>query len=726
MTQGVTSSVSSKPSPQTAVTNLQVPTFSSASRPPALRTGRLLCAMCAVAYPLYWATNHFQPVPYFDPLAPRVVVSLACLLLLGATYVSAYARKHFASALVGLVYVITTHIFALLIANDLDQQLVIGTLVVLAGFIATATYTISTRRQLVAYVGYSGALAVVAVTAVKAPHFAPTIFLLSVSVVLAMAFVSVDSHMGTLGRLVHSERLLRSDVEEREASEARLRRSEARANALLDAIPDVLLRLSRGGRIVDVRNDEASLLGGQLRECLGAPLDRFLGAGSTRIAEAVASALESGKIGQVDSEVTVDGERHKLEIRVVPSSPEECLALARDVTQEREVDARLRVAERLASLGTLASGVAHEINNPLSYVVANVDYVLEALEKLPEAQLEPIGGDDLLQALREIREGGRRIGTIVASLKHQARQDDAQAAPADANEAVESALRILDNQLRYKTRVELALGRIPNALVHPQRLVQVVVNLLANALDAFPERSSDQNVVRVETRAERDGLVLEVKDNGTGIPESVRGRIFDPFFTTKAPGVGTGLGLYLCHQYVMAVGGTIDVESREGQGTTFRVKLLAAHGMRQGDVDPVATPLAPSRILVVDDEPLVARSIARMLRGHELVMAGDGEAALWECLSRDFDLILCDVMMPRMDGSAFYESLKDHRPKLAARVVFMTGGAFTPGTRAFLDRVPNARIEKPIQAHRLFDAARRQLATAQEQEPSRPEAHAVA
>src|SRR5262249_51133314 len=155
--------------------------------------------------------------------------------------------------------------------------------------------------------------------------------------------------------------------------------------------------------------------------------------------------------------------------------------------------------------------------------------------------------------------------------------DDTLAMPADVNEAIEAALRILDNQLRYKTRVEIVLGRIPLAIAHPQRLVQVVVNLLAHTIDAFPPRSSDPNVVRVVTRLPEDGenVVAEVEDNGVGIPDSVRDRIFDPFFTTKAPGVGTGLGLYLCHQFVTAAGGTIDVVSREGHGATFRVFLPA-------------------------------------------------------------------------------------------------------------------------------------------------------
>jgi CheY-like chemotaxis protein/anti-sigma regulatory factor (Ser/Thr protein kinase) len=238
----------------------------------------------------------------------------------------------------------------------------------------------------------------------------------------------------------------------------------------------------------------------------------------------------------------------------------------------------------------------------------------------------------------------------------------------------------------------------------------VVVNLLTNALDAFPQRSSDQNLIRIATRPTRDAVQIEVQDNGLGIPEAARERIFDPFFTTKAPGVGTGLGLYLCHQYVAAAGGSIDFETREHEGTTFRVTLPLAHTHRALSIEPVAPTLPPSRILIIDDDALVARSLARMLRGHELVLASDGESALWECLSRDFDLILCDLMMPRLDGAGFYTALRDHRPRLAARVVFMTGGAFTSDTRAFLDGVPNPCLEKPIPVAQLFEAARRQMA----------------
>jgi signal transduction histidine kinase/ActR/RegA family two-component response regulator len=685
-----------------------------------LATARVLCGITVVVYPLYWVLNRSQKNPFFDPLLLRAFITAAAAAALVGTYSSPRARRWLSAILITIVYAITLHIFALLVLNGLDPILVVGTEVVLAGFIASATYTIATHGQLVAYIASVTALSLGSVVAVPHPLFDPATFLLSIGVVLSMAFVSVGSHLSMLARLVESDQKLRADIEERAASEIRLRQSEARAHALLNAVPDALVRLAKGGIVLDVRNDDAGPFSERLGSYLGRPLDDLLLASPQTIAEAVHVTLESGGVAKVSAEAISVVGSHQVEVRVVRTSPNECLALVRDVTQEKQVETRLRVAERLASLGTLASGVAHEINNPLSYVIANVDYVVDALERLPKGQLEPVGGDELVQALREIREGGRRIGSIVSSLKSQGRDDDTLATPADVNEGVEAALRILDNQLRYKTRVEIALGRIPLAVVHPQRLVQVVVNLLANAIDAFPERSSDQNLVRIVTRLDdaTDSVVIEVEDNGTGIPDSVQGRIFDPFFTTKAPGVGTGLGLYLCHQFVTAVGGSIDVETREGHGATFRVHLPAVEGSYAALADPMAAPFPPSRILIIDDEPLVARSLARMLRGHDIVIAGDGEAALWECLARDFDLVLCDVMMPRMDGPAFYQALREHRPAFATRIVFMTGGAFTAATRAFLDGVPNVHVEKPILAHRLFDAARRQLAASEARRPS--------
>jgi CheY-like chemotaxis protein len=274
-------------------------------------------------------------------------------------------------------------------------------------------------------------------------------------------------------------------------------------------------------------------------------------------------------------------------------------------------------------------------------------------------------------------------------------------------QAIDAALRMLESHLRYRATVEVTLGEVPPVLANSQRLVQVVVNLLNNALESLPERGSSENLIRITTALAPSGQVaLEVSDSGGGIPDSVRDRIFDPFFTTKGHGSGTGLGLYLCHQFVTSFGGTIDVTATSKSGTTLRVLLNVAAQAESARASPPPAPLPRSRILVVDDEPLVARAIQRSLRDHDLVVAGDGERALDLCRRGSFDLILCDMMMPRMDGAAFHEALAAHRPELVGRVVFMTGGAFTEAARRFLDTVDAPRLDKPVDAEKLLTVAR--------------------
>jgi signal transduction histidine kinase/ActR/RegA family two-component response regulator len=541
------------------------------------------------------------------------------------------------------------------------------------------------------------------------PQLDVLLLCVSIGVLFVAAFAVFGRSRGALTGSKNGEPRASGEPDAREHAEVGVTKGEAHANALLDAVPDVLVSLSRDGVVLAVRNDEASPLGNELRPHIGHTLGALFGEDEAKIAPAIANAFATGQVSRIATEVRTESRCRKIEIRIARACDDECLAIVRDITQERETEARSRITDRLVSLGTLASGVAHEINNPLSYVVANVDFVADGLSRLDPALLAAAGGTELRDALEEIREGGRRIASIVESLRYHARQDDDHAAPSDANVAVEAALRILDNQLRYRTRVELALGKVPLCLVHEGRLVQVLVNMLSNALDAFPHRSSDQNLIRIASRCSDDSVVIEIRDNGMGIPKAARERIFDPFFTTKAPGVGTGLGLYLCHQYLASAGGRLDFETSDGGGTTFRVTLPLAESGRAQNLESLAPSLPASRILVVDDDALVARSLARMLRGHELVLSSDGESALWECLSRDFDLILCDLMMPRLDGAGFFAALRDHRPRLASRVVFMTGGAFTSETRAFLESVANPCMEKPIVASRLFETAHRQM-----------------
>jgi CheY-like chemotaxis protein len=240
------------------------------------------------------------------------------------------------------------------------------------------------------------------------------------------------------------------------------------------------------------------------------------------------------------------------------------------------------------------------------------------------------------------------------------------------------------------------------------------LNLLINAAQAIPEGEPALHVVRASIGMHPDGRVrVEVADDGAGIPPEVRARIFDPFFTTKPVGVGTGLGLSICHGIVAGLGGEIAVEGEPGKGTVFRVLLPAAPAAVEAEPTPLPpVPLRRARVLVVDDEPLVRRAVQRILSPpHEVETRANGREALAALEGEGgFDLVLCDLMMPEMSGMELHGLLAEREPALASRFVFLTGGAFTPGARDFLSRVPNARVEKPFEPAALRELVLRILA----------------
>jgi PAS domain S-box-containing protein len=247
------------------------------------------------------------------------------------------------------------------------------------------------------------------------------------------------------------------------------------------------------------------------------------------------------------------------------------VATIRDVTERKRLEMQLRLADRMASVGTLAAGVAHEINNPLAYVSSNVSYLREQLAR---GSFSPEDLADLREAAAEALEGTGRVRTIVQDLRTFSRSDEEHLGPVEVHPVLEGALRLVRNELRHRARLVRELEPVPTILGSAVRLGQVLVNLLVNALQSFPERPATDNRIRLSTRAlEQPGWVaVEVEDNGSGMSPEVQRRIFDPFFTTK-PGVGTGLGLAICHTIVEAMGGRIEVRSAPGEGSTFRLLL---------------------------------------------------------------------------------------------------------------------------------------------------------
>ncbi len=381
--------------------------------------------------------------------------------------------------------------------------------------------------------------------------------------------------------------------------------------------------------------------------------------------------------------------------------------------QERE---RMRIelihTQKLESIGTLAAGVAHEISNPLAYIATNLEYIGARLDRVDE----PAVVRELRRATREAMLGADRVRRIVGDLTRFARRDHGPPKPVDVRSVLDTAISMAWNEIRHRARLVRDYGALALVLADEDRLVQVFLNLILNAAQAIEEGRPEKNEIRLRSLLDGDRLAIEVQDTGSGIPPDELARVFDPFFTTKPVGAGTGLGLSICNTIVTGLGGAIEVQSAPGQGSTFRVVLPVHREVAVRSETPRRTLEAArrARILLVDDEPFFVSAMCRVLEEeHEVV----GTTSAREALSRlseeaaaAFDLILCDLMMSDMSGIELHGELVRRSPELARRVVFMTGGAFTPRARAFLQAVPNRCVEKPLDLETIDDLIREQAA----------------
>ena len=400
-------------------------------------------------------------------------------------------------------------------------------------------------------------------------------------------------------------------------------------------------------------------------------------------------------------------------VRGVDGEITEVIAVAIDITDRvrteaalKQSEARLIEADRLASLGTLAAGVAHEINNPLSYVLLNLDLVVRELGASVLGAEATVPCGELVMRLREARLGVDRVRLIVQDLKAFSRVDTERRGPVDVHRVLDQTIELASNEIRHRARIVRAFDDVPQVEANASRLGQVFLNLILNAGQAIAEGDALHNQIVVSTSVDAQGrVVVAVSDSGAGIPEDILARVFEPFFTTKPSGVGTGLGLSICHGIVTSLGGEITVESRAGQGSTFRVLLPAVPLERPPAsfwperVPSIPPPRAPrGRILVVDDEPVLAAALGRSLEPEfQVEVLGNGRAAL-ERLRRDppFDAVLCDLIMPELTGMDLYDALKETDPDLVERIIFMTGGTFTRRARDFLASIPNPALDKPF------------------------------
>lgn len=404
------------------------------------------------------------------------------------------------------------------------------------------------------------------------------------------------------------------------------------------------------------------------------------------------------------------------------------LSVLRDATERRQMQAQLLLADRMASVGRLAAGVAHEINNPMAYVTANLGFASDNLKRLgeelrgrspdvsAETTLARFGArlHEICDALDEARQGTLRVRQIVRDLRTFSR-DEEERRPVDVRRVLESAINVAWNEIRQRARLVKLYSDVPRVLATEARLGQVFLNLLLNAVQAIPETSPESNEIRVSTRVEtNDRVVIEIRDTGIGIEPDLLPRIFDPFFTTKPSGVGTGLGLAIVHGIVTSLGGEISIDTEVGHGSTFRVSLPASESLGTG-VTGAHAQVVPAtrrmRLLVIDDEPLVLRAVKRLLESEqEITTATGGREALALLVGGErFDVIFCDLMMPEMNGMDLHAELVRRIPEQAAQMVFLTGGAYTAAARDFLDKGKFPLLEKPVEVATLRELLHKRM-----------------
>jgi two-component system cell cycle sensor histidine kinase/response regulator CckA len=467
---------------------------------------------------------------------------------------------------------------------------------------------------------------------------------------------------------------------------ARDRHDQQDFEKVLETIPDAILIVGKSGHVRYVNRGALMLFDRQRSDFVG----ELLG---FSIADDVASELTIVRRGSL----------RLCEIRVVPIAWRDesaLLASLRDVTDQRRMEAQLVVSDRMVSMGTLAAGVAHEINNPLASVMANLDLALEEVEQL--APHTTATGSELLDELLDARDAAERVRLIVRDLKAFSRPESGDLGPVDLHRAIETTVRMVWNEIRHRARLVKDYGVIPPVLANEPRLGQVLLNLLVNAAQAIPEGRLRENEIRISTATDERGRVtVTVADTGTGMTTEVQKQVFTTFFTTKPVGKGTGLGLAISKRIMSAFGGDLTFESEVGKGTRFVVTLEAATAepmLVEGTHVLATTTKQRARVLAVDDEKSVTDVLKRTLsREHDVTVANSAAVAMKLLTDgHEFDVFLCDLHMPQGTGMELYADAVAFDPAVASRFIFMTGGAFTPSTHAFIERTGAPVLEKPF------------------------------
>ncbi|MDJ0764198.1 MAG: ATP-binding protein [Myxococcota bacterium] len=516
--------------------------------------------------------------------------------------------------------------------------------------------------------------------------------------------------------------------EELQRSQEALEALQTKYVDLYDLAPVGYITVDAQGLIQEANLTAATLLGLSRGSLCGRPLTRFILPEAQDIHYSYRKKLfETGNPQACELwMVRKDGTRLLMRLEATLGTDTNtgaavCRATLSDVTERRTLEAAVAQMNRLSSMGLLAAGLAHEINNPLTYMLysletlakrirkltKDVDRCRGVLSKLPEITeipwdsveaIDPTAFDDLAQYVDAALSGAHQIKETAKGLSFFSRVDEARPTTVEINQAVEHAISMTSNETKYRATVIKDFGNVPPIAAAKGKLAQVFLNLIINAALAIDEGAAKQNQIRIRTWAQGNDAFAEVTDTGRGIPANHLERIFDPLFTAKMPGHDIGFGLAISHRIVTELGGEIRAESVQGEGSRFVVRLPISEAtpasIPHRRVDPST---ARGRILIVEDEETVRTVLEEILTMHNTVLVASGEEGQ-AVIEQDaaFDIVLCDLMMPRMTGMDFHAWLVEHHPTLAKKTVFITGGVFTPRASAYLADTDNPVIQKPF------------------------------
>jgi hypothetical protein len=528
----------------------------------------------------------------------------------------------------------------------------------------------------------------------------------------------LKGNLNRLGAAVARELEGAGQRSERRQTQAALRLSEDYNRALLRAIPDLILRVRRDGRYLDVIVGEGAtpflgtdgLVGRSVAEGLPPEVARSY-------LQCVEQVLDEGGTRSLEYGFETLAGHRVFESRITPCGQSEILDIARDVTRQRSMEERLRAGQRMEALGRLAGGIAHDFNNLTMIIGASCEFLRDSLPDDPQAQ----------QDIEAIRVASERASSLTRQLLAFSRKQLRQLQIIDINAMVPALEKILRHAIRENVILVVQLASEP-CVVHadPSQIEQIFLNLALNARDAMPEGGSLAIAVFLEAvgvgRVSEGGVevppgdyvVIEVSDSGFGMDEETKGQIFEPFYTTKEESKGTGLGLATVFGIVRQSDGFIEVESIPGEGAAFKVYLPRVDACpleKRPTIQPVA-PDGTEVILLVEDEPMVRRVTGRLLRsaGYCVLEAGNGGEALKvsQAYASRIHLLLTDVVMPGSNGRRTAQELVSGRPDL--KVVFMSGYAGNEMGEAGVLPVGEHFLEKPFDRQALLEKVRTALA----------------